>query len=341
MIITGIMTGGIGLFAPPSSVALPVGIGCLAAGAVLTVLGFLLRTRKMRKKDPEAANDGTRGIRESKGISFPGLFWTMAASIVVMAAGEGIIVYALAGFSDGGSWITPGKQFVKIAQQGVKYTGGLWFLLGFIVVILGAVAFIIAQQIRADKLYYTAHPGLKTRRLGFFRKVMVNRQFLLLMLPGILFTLVFAYLPMPGVIIAFKRLSLTMPNFVYNLLNSPWCGFYNIITFFKSNMFWIITRNTIGYNLIFIFFGLVGNVALAIALTELRQRKAGLVYQTVFIFPAFISWVIVSFLIYAFLNPEVGMVNTMLKSVGIAPISWYTQPKYWPYLLVFFNMWKG
>ena len=338
LIAAGELVGGIGLFAPPGSTALPIGIGFLAVGAVLTVWAYIARRRKALRI---AAEDG-RACVNGRGVSFPGLFAIIAASIAVMAAGEGIVVYALAGYKNpDGSWLSAGKQFIMIVQQGVSYPGTTTLISGVIVIILGAAALIISYQKRANLIFKIVNHGTNKKRLSFFRQVIINRQFLLLMVPGILFTLVFCYLPMPGVIIAFKRLNLTMSNFIFNLLSSKWYGLHNLTTFFKTPMFWIITRNTIGYNFVFITFGLIGNVALALALTELRQRKPALVFQTVFIFPSFISWVIVSFLIYAFLNPDIGIVNTILKSAGAAPISWYTQLKYWPYLLFFFQMWKG
>jgi len=164
------------------------------------------------------------------------------------------------------------------------------------------------------------------------------------MIPGTFLTLLFCYLPLPGIIMAFKKFSLIgsgTNNFVFNLLTSKWYGLTNFNLFFKSPDAGMLFRNTIAYNLAFIVLGLIGSVALAIGLTELRNRRGALVYQTVFIFPAFISWVIVSYLVYAFLNPDIGMVNGALKTMGVKPISWYINPQYWPYLLVFFHLWKG
>ena len=101
-----------------------------------------------------------------------------------------------------------------------------------------------------------------------------------------------------------------------------------------------ITRNTVLYNLVFILLGLFASVALALAINELVHRKAAKLYQTIFFFPYFISWIVVSYLAFALFSTDLGVVNQITKLFGIAPVSWYTTPQAWPFIFVFFNLWK-
>jgi putative aldouronate transport system permease protein len=176
---------------------------------------------------------------------------------------------------------------------------------------------------------------------GFIRKVIINRQFLLLLAPGVFYLLIFAYLPMPGLVIAFKDLVFSEKSFIANLLNSKWHGLRNFEIFFKSKDALMITRNTVLYNIVFIFLGLVLSVTLSIIMTELRNRRTAKVYQTILIFPGFISWVVVSYLVYSILEPNFGTANQLLKSIGMNPVSWYTRADLWPFLLVLFKCWKS
>jgi len=176
---------------------------------------------------------------------------------------------------------------------------------------------------------------------GLIKKLIINRQFLFLLAPGVVYLLIFAYLPMPGLVIAFKDLVFKEKSFIANLMNSKWFGLRNFEVFFKSKDAWMITRNTVLYNIVFIVLGLTLSVTLAIIMTELRNRRTAKVYQTILIFPSFISWVVVSYLVYSVLEPNFGTANQLLKSVGAKPVSWYTRADLWPFLLVFFNVWKG
>lgn len=167
-----------------------------------------------------------------------------------------------------------------------------------------------------------------------------NKELLLLTIPGAIWFLVFAYLPMFGVIVAFKRWRIN-GGFFESLMNSKWVGFDNFKFLFQSSDAWLITKNTVLYNIVFIILGIVLPVTLAILLNELLNKKLAKFYQSSMFLPYFLSWVVVSYCLYAFLSPEKGYVNGILQSMGGKGISWYTEPKYWPFIIIFMSQWKA
>lgn len=160
-------------------------------------------------------------------------------------------------------------------------------------------------------------------------------------LPGIIWFLIFAYLPMFGVVIAFKDFRFSPDGFFASVVNSKWVGFDNFKFLFSTNDAFVITRNTILYNLVFIVLGLIFSVAIAIVVNEISSKKLAKVYQTGMLFPHFLSWVVVSYFIYTFLSADQGMLNNLLQWFGVKRISWYNEQKYWPFILVITSMWKG
>ena len=167
-----------------------------------------------------------------------------------------------------------------------------------------------------------------------------NKELLLLTIPGAIWFLVFAYLPMFGVIVAFKRWRIH-GGFFESLMNSKWVGFDNFKFLFQSSDAWLITKNTVLYNIVFIILGIVLPVTLAILLNELLNKKLAKFYQSSMFLPYFLSWGVVSYCLYAFLSPEKGYVNGILQSMGGKGISWYTEPKYWPFIIIFMSQWKA
>ena len=167
-----------------------------------------------------------------------------------------------------------------------------------------------------------------------------NKELLLLTIPGAIWFLVFAYLPMFGVIVAFKRWRIH-GGFFESLMKSKWVGFDNFKFLFQSSDAWLITKNTVLYNIVFIILGIVLPVTLAILLNELLNKKLAKFYQSSMFLPYFLSWVVVSYCLYAFLSPEKGYVNGILQSMGGKGISWYTEPKYWPFIIIFMSQWKA
>ncbi|MCL2812353.1 MAG: ABC transporter permease subunit [Clostridia bacterium] len=172
-------------------------------------------------------------------------------------------------------------------------------------------------------------------------------QLLILALPTTLWYLLFCYLPMFGIIIAFKNYRVAPgKGFLWSLLNnSPWVGLDNFQFLFSGNMDRTIQmfRNTVGYNLIFIVLGVVIPVTLAIMLSQLFSKRLAKGCQTAVFLPYFLSWVVVGYFVYAFLATKEGLVNNLLISLGSDPVRWYQGEAlgYWPYFLVFLQLWKS
>ena len=159
----------------------------------------------------------------------------------------------------------------------------------------------------------------------------------LMMLPGLLYLLINNYLPMTGIILAFKKL-----NFSKGILASPWAGLDNFKFLFSSKDAWIITRNTLLYNIAFILVNMVVGIAIAILICEVKNTKMKKIYQSAILLPFLMSMVILSYIVYALLSAENGLVNnTILPLLHIDPIQWYQKPKYWPAILIIANCWKG
>lgn len=168
-----------------------------------------------------------------------------------------------------------------------------------------------------------------------------DTELTLLGLPTFIWYLIFCYLPMFGLIIAFKKYKIVMgKGFLESLFRSEWAGFGNFTYFIKSNAFWLVLRNTILYNAVFIVLGIAVPVVLAMMINQLYSKWKSKTYQTMMFFPHFMSWVVISFFVYAFLNPDKGLVNLILQSLGKDKISWYESPQYWPFILTFMALWK-
>lgn len=167
------------------------------------------------------------------------------------------------------------------------------------------------------------------------RKYKKSIQLTILALPAIVLLLVFSYLPMAGIFIAFKKI-----NYVQGIFNSPWVGFENFKFFFSSNDAWLVTRNTLAYNIAFISIGTALSVLFAILLNEVTRVKLVKIYQTVFFFPFFFSWIIVAYMVYSFIGPY-GVITSVMDNIGMGSFNFYTETWIWPGLLVFINIWKG
>ncbi len=158
----------------------------------------------------------------------------------------------------------------------------------------------------------------------------------LMFVPGAIYLFINCYIPMFGIQIAFRSY-----NARDGIYGSPWCGFDNFTFLFRTDDAFVMTRNTLLYNLVFIALGTVLAIAVAIILNEIRSKGAKQLYQTVILIPYLISMVIVSYLVFAFLSNSNGYVNnSVLKAFGMQPIDWYNTPKYWPFILVIVQIWK-
>jgi putative aldouronate transport system permease protein len=169
-----------------------------------------------------------------------------------------------------------------------------------------------------------------------FRK---NLPLFLIALPGLVYLFINNYVPMFGIIIAFKKMDYSKGALAPFI--SPWCGLDNFKFLFQTNDAWIIIRNTVLYNLAFILIGTFLAVLIAILMSEITKYFCSKVYQAGLILPNLVSMVIVAYIVYAFLNPETGLVNHMLQNAGKESVNWYTESTYWPFLLVFVQMWKS
>ncbi len=158
----------------------------------------------------------------------------------------------------------------------------------------------------------------------------------LLMLPGLIYLFVNNYMPLPGLVVAFKQY-----NARKGIYKSDWTGFENFKYLFATDDAWVITRNTICYNLVFIVVNTVLAIVVAIILSEIWGR-AKKFYQSAILLPFLISSVIVGYLVFAFLSVENGYINNaILPLFGKEGVSWYSEPKYWPFILVFVSAWKS
>ena len=175
----------------------------------------------------------------------------------------------------------------------------------------------------------------------FVRTLRENFIFLLMVLPGAAWLILFFYIPVFGNIVAFKDYHITGEGFIDSVMKSKWVGFDNFKFLFSSKDAYIITRNTVLYNLGFIFLGLIVSVGIAIIFSELRSKRVVKVLQTSMLFPYFLSWVIISFFTDAFLNVDKGLVNHILTSLGMKAINFYSELWIWPALLLFLGIWKG
>ncbi len=161
--------------------------------------------------------------------------------------------------------------------------------------------------------------------------------FYIMALPGIIYMICNNYMPMFGIVLAFKKLDVTK-----GILGSPWAGFKNFEFLFKTKATIGIIRNTVLYNLLFLLLGTALAVALAILLNEVKSKNLGKLYQSLILIPYLMSWVIASYLVYAFLAQDIGIINNaVLKVFGKEAINWYSEKKYWPYILTFAYLWKN
>ena len=168
------------------------------------------------------------------------------------------------------------------------------------------------------------------------KKRKLNLPLYFMMLPGLIYLIFNNYIPMSFTVIAFKNF-----NFQKGVWGSDFVGLNNFKTLFSTRDSRIIFRNTLAYNLVFIAASLIIGLGIAILLDELRSKKAKRMYQMAYLIPYMISITVVSYIVYALLSTDTGFINnTVLKAFGKDGISWYSVPKYWPFILVLVNQWK-
>lgn len=169
-------------------------------------------------------------------------------------------------------------------------------------------------------------------RWFYFKK---NLPLTLMALPALIIMILFKYLPLGGIVVAFKKF-----NVRKGIFGSEFIGWENFKFLFKSSDAFTITRNTLLYNVLFLVIDLIIAVAIAIALNELLNKRRSKVFQTIFMAPYFLSWVVVSFMMFALLSVDNGLFNRILEFFGRDPVNWYSTPSQWPFILIISQVWK-
>lgn len=171
---------------------------------------------------------------------------------------------------------------------------------------------------------------------SFLYKVKKNKTLLLMLLPAVLFFLLFNYIPIAGIVVAFKCY-----NFKGGIFGSPWVGFDNFKFFFMSGQAFIVTRNTVLYNLAFIIVNTVLQITMAIFLSEIKNKYFKKITQSLMFLPYFVSWVIVGVISYNIFNFEHGTLNSLFKLFHIGAIDVYSKPVAWIFIIIIFCAWQG
>ena len=189
-----------------------------------------------------------------------------------------------------------------------------------------------------DSLAIDPKPSFKREntKTPFLKKLKKNKTLLLMILPVILFFLIFSYLPMPGIYLAFIKY-----NYAQGIFKSAFVGLENFRFLIQSGQLAKITTNTVLYNLAFILLGNCLQIFVAILLNEVSSKKFKKATQTIMFLPYFISAVIVGLLVYNILNYDYGFLNTILRNLNLEPISAYSNPTVWPFIIVLTNLWQG
>ncbi|APF21478.1 MULTISPECIES: ABC transporter permease [Clostridium] len=176
----------------------------------------------------------------------------------------------------------------------------------------------------------------KNRLRKFMLTIRRNKVLILMLLPAILYFLIFSYIPMGGTILAFKNY-----NFRDGIFGSPWVGLDNFKYFFISGQAWIVTRNTILYNVAFITVNTILQMGLAILISEIGGKYFKKLTQTAMFLPYFISWVVVGIIAYNMLNLENGTINSMIAKIGGEKFNFYGSTFVWPFIMIFVSAWKN
>lgn len=179
--------------------------------------------------------------------------------------------------------------------------------------------------------------GQKQRKLSIKEfDIVKNWMYYLLILPAIALYFIFAYMPMPGIILAFKDF-----NFSDGIFGSKWIGFENFKAFFTSSFFWRTTRNTFVINILNLIFSTSSAVIFAILINELFSHRAKKLYQSILFLPTFFSVLLIGRFVGLIFSDDKGILNNLLVSLGLKAIPWYQSPKYWIPIIIFVYIWKG
>lgn len=177
----------------------------------------------------------------------------------------------------------------------------------------------------------------KKKKKDTFLKELIRNKFLyLLTLPAILFFIIFSYIPMIGIIIAFEDF-----NPMKGLFGSKLIGLKNFQFFFSSKDWITVTYNTVFLNILFIVSGLIFSIMIAIMLSEISNELYKKITQSVVILPNFLSWTVVAMFTLALFTPQGGYMNGLFSALHLPAINFYQDAKVWPFILVIMKLWKG
>ncbi len=157
-----------------------------------------------------------------------------------------------------------------------------------------------------------------------------------MLVPVFVYFILFSYIPMVGIWLAFTKF-----DFRLGFFKSPFVGFKNFEYLFKSGIFGRLLKNTILYNLAFLVFGNIAQIVCAIFLSDLKSKRFVKISQSIIFLPYFISWVLVGLFSYALLNVDNGVINTLLRSLGLPEYNFYLKPQAWPFIIIAIQIWKG
>ena len=163
-----------------------------------------------------------------------------------------------------------------------------------------------------------------------------NKTLLVMLIPAVILIIIFAYLPMGGLVLAFKDF-----NYRDGIFGSPWVGFDNFQFFFQSGQAWNVTKNTALYNIAFLVVNTTIEIGFAVVLSEISHKTIKKLTQSSFFLPYFISWVVVGSIAYGLFNYEHGTINGFLTSLGADPVNFYSDDSMWPFIIVVFSAWKS
>lgn len=173
------------------------------------------------------------------------------------------------------------------------------------------------------------------QKKSFFKNVRRYWMLWAMLLPALLYVIIFSYIPMTGIVLAFKKY-----NYSGGIYLSPWYGLNNFKALLISGKLGVVTRNTLLYNIAFISLGVIFEMGSAILLNELLSKRFKKVAQSFMFLPYFISWVVAATIIYNVFNYERGVFNHILTSLGGTAFDLYNTPKAWPVVLIFLKIWK-
>lgn len=184
-------------------------------------------------------------------------------------------------------------------------------------------------------------PRTTRKKDSLIKDIRKNPFSYLIALPAILYVIIFSYIGYPYMIIAFQRYSYKNNTLFDIWTKGNYVGLDNFKFFFASNEAFRVTFNTLYLNILFIVTGTLFAVGLAVMISEMRQRRLAKVSQSVMLFPNYISWVIVSYILMSFLSTEYGLLNKLFETLGMKKVNWYAKPNAWPAILVILRIWKG